>query len=57
MNTKVRGWFISGTDTEVGKTTIAEALLRAAASVAANYADVDPYAFAPAIAPHVAAAK
>ena len=33
----------------------AEALL-AASSVAADYADVNPYAFAPAVAPHLAAA-
>ena len=92
MNAKVRGWFITGTDTGVGKTWVAEALLRAlaqagrrasgmkpvasgcrrtplglrsddaerlmaAASVAADYADVNPYAFEPAIAPHTAAAR
>ncbi|OGI70003.1 MAG: dethiobiotin synthase [Candidatus Muproteobacteria bacterium RBG_16_60_9] len=92
MNAKPQGWFITGTDTGVGKTAIAEALLaalarrryraagmkpvasgcrrtadglrsedaerlRAAASVATDYTDVNPYAFEPAIAPHVAAAR
>lgn len=86
------GWFITGTDTGVGKTAVAEALLRAlgragrralgmkpvasgsrrtpaglrnddaerlqaAGSVAAEYADINPYAFEPAIAPHLAAAQ
>jgi dethiobiotin synthetase len=83
-------WFITGTDTGVGKTRIAAALCRALAgqgisvaamkpvasgcsltpqglrnddalallaamSVRARYSDVNPYAFAPAIAPHIAA--
>ncbi len=83
-----RGLFVAGTDTGVGKTLVATALLRALAAagtraigmkpVAAGLApgaavnadvvaliaasgaeappaDVNPYAFAPAIAPHVAA--
>ena len=84
------GWFITGTDTGVGKTRVAAALihalartgkralgmkpvasgcdpvdgglrsedarqLMAAANVQADYADVNPYAFAPAVAPHLAA--
>jgi len=84
------GWFITGTDTGVGKTRVAERLLRtlvqrgqravgmkpvasgchvtrasrrcedaerllAAGNVAADYVDVNPYGFAPAIAPHLAA--
>src|SRR5262245_45041271 len=84
------GVFITGTDTGVGKTLIAAALIRLLAarglrvagmtpvasgamstdsglrsedalalmkeaSVAAPYQDVNPYAFAPAIAPHLAA--
>ncbi|MHB8536265.1 MAG: dethiobiotin synthase [Sulfuricaulis sp.] len=84
------GWFITGTDTGVGKTRMArwllEALARAdqravgmkpvasgcretaagrrsedaeqllaASGVPADYADVNPYAFAPACAPHIAA--
>jgi dethiobiotin synthetase len=88
----VRGWFITGTDTDCGKTLVASALvhkLRAAgqrvavmkpvasgceltaeglrnadaqALIAASgrawsYAQVNPYAFAPAIAPHIAAAR
>jgi dethiobiotin synthetase len=87
---EVRGWFITGTDTGVGKTRIAclllEALARegrraigmkpvasgcrettaglrnedaerllAVSGVAVDYAEVNPYAFAPAIAPHLAA--
>ncbi|MEW5965672.1 MAG: dethiobiotin synthase [Pseudomonadota bacterium] len=84
-----RGYFVTGTDTGVGKTRIAVALihtLRArglrvagmkpvaagcapgelnedvvalmqAANVAADVRDVNPYAFAPAIAPHIAAAQ
>jgi dethiobiotin synthetase len=83
-------WFITGTDTGVGKTRIAAALcyalaaqgisvaamkpiasgcsltpqglrnddalaLLAAMNVGARYSDVNPYAFAPAIAPHIAA--
>lgn len=90
MQSEVRGWFITGTDTGVGKTRIARLLLEAlaregkravgmkpvasgcgatdsglrsedaevllaAGGVAADYADVNPYAFAPAIAPHLAA--
>jgi len=83
-----RGIFITGTDTGVGKTVIAAALLRAltgaglravgmkpvaagmasgaavnvdvgtlvaAGNVAAPHADVNPYSFAPPIAPHLAA--
>jgi len=85
-----RGWFITGTDTGVGKTRVAERLLRAlvqqgeravgmkpvasgcrvthasrrcedaerllaAGNVAADYVDVNPYGFTPAIAPHLAA--
>jgi dethiobiotin synthetase len=85
-----RAWFITGTDTGVGKTRIAGALCRglaargtrvagmkpvasgctltpeglrnedalallAAMNVRARYSDVNPYAFAPAIAPHIAA--
>ena len=84
------GWFITGTDTGVGKTRIAVTLLVAlarigehavgmkpvasgcretaaglrsedaeqllgASGVLANYSDVNPYAFAPACAPHLAA--
>ncbi|MHB8744004.1 MAG: dethiobiotin synthase [Sulfuricaulis sp.] len=84
------GWFITGTDTGVGKTRIAQLLLDAlarahqravgmkpvasgcrvteaglrnadaeallaASGVAADYADVNPYALAPACAPHIAA--
>jgi dethiobiotin synthetase len=84
-----RGLFVTGTDTGVGKTRVAVALLRAlaaagqravgmkpvsagigphetvnadvaalaaAGSVDAPLADRNPYAFAPAIAPHLAAA-
>ena len=83
-----RGIFVTGTDTGVGKTRVAAALLRglaaegilalgmkpvatgiepgarhhadvaaliAAAGAAADLADVNPYAFVPAIAPHLAA--
>jgi dethiobiotin synthetase len=85
-----RGWFVTGTDTGVGKTVVAIALLEAlgrrglrcaamkpvaagakvkdgalrnadaealreAAQVRADYATVNPYVFAPAIAPHIAA--
>ena len=84
------GWFITGTDTGVGKTRIARMLLEAlaradqravgmkpvasgcretaaglrsedaeqllaASGVPVDYADVNPYAFAPACAPHLAA--
>jgi dethiobiotin synthetase len=87
---EVRGWFITGTDTGVGKTRIARMLLEAlaranrravgmkpvasgcretaaglrsedaeqllaASGAPADYADVNPYAFAPACAPHLAA--
>jgi len=85
-----RGLFVAGTDTGVGKTVVAAALLRAlardgrravgmkpvaaglaaagavhadvaaliaAGNVVASAADVNPYSFAPPIAPHVAAAK
>jgi dethiobiotin synthetase len=85
-----RGILVTGTDTGVGKTRVAAALLRglvaegaravgmkpvaagigpgetcnadvaalaAAAPAAADLADVNPYAFAPAIAPHLAAAR
>ena len=88
--TIARGIFVTGTDTGVGKTVVAVALLRAfaadglraigmkpvatgidpgaalnadvtaltaAGNVAAPLADVNPYAFAAAIAPHVAAAR
>ncbi len=83
-------FFIAGTDTEIGKTTIAAGLLHAArqrglstaaakpvasgcertpqglrngdalallgeCSLALDYAEVNPFAFAPAIAPHLAA--
>jgi dethiobiotin synthetase len=84
------GFFVTGTDTDVGKTVAAGALLRgfvadglravgmkpvaagiaageavnadvaalvAAGNVAAPVADMNPYAFMPAIAPHVAAAR
>lgn len=83
-----RGFFVTGTDTGVGKTRVAAALLRAlvaagwravgmkpvaagigdggryddvealrgAGNVDASEDDVNPYRFAPAIAPHVAAA-
>ena len=86
------GWFITGTDTGVGKTRVsgllldalaregrlavgmkpvasgclttsaglrsedAEALL-AKSGVAADYADINPYAFAPPCAPHLAASE
>lgn len=84
------GWFVTGTDTGVGKTRAAAGLLRAwqrrgviaagmkpvasgcvpttaglrsedaqalcdAAGVRARYEDINPYAFEPAIAPHIAA--
>lgn len=87
-----RGWFIAGTDTGVGKTLVATALVQAsvahgfqtvvmkpvsagcestpeglrngdalklldAANVKADYELVNPYAFEPAIAPHIAAAQ
>jgi len=85
-----RAYFIAGTDTDVGKTTIAAGLLyaartlglstlagkpvasgceitdsglrnadalalRAQSSVVLDYAAINPFAFAPAIAPHLAA--
>ena len=84
------GWFITGTDTGVGKTCVAAGLLTAlgqrgydavgmkpvasggrdtdagvrnddaeillaASTVQADYASVNPYAFIPAVAPHIAA--
>ncbi len=85
-----RGIFVTGTDTGIGKTRVAGALLRAfatrgwravgmkpiaagvapgasrnadvaalqsAGNVAASLDDVNPYSFAPAIAPHLAAVK
>ena len=86
----MNGWFITGTDTGVGKTRAAQALLvalaqaghaavgmkpiasgagstpaglrhadaealRAVSGVAADYDDINPYCFAPAVAPHLAA--
>ena len=86
-----RGFFITGTDTGVGKTFVAQALMRrlvrsgyqvagmkpiasgcrstpdglrngdaeilqSAANVALDYSEVNPYAFADAVAPHLAAA-
>ena len=84
-----RGYFVTGTDTGVGKTRVAVALVHAlraqglrvapmkpvaagcvagglnddvvalvaAANVSADLADVNPYSFTPAIAPHIAAAQ
>ncbi len=92
MARRARAWFVTGTDTGVGKTLIAAALLRglrergervagmkpvasgcretpngivnddalaliAEASEPAPYGIVNPYAFVPAIAPHVAAVE
>lgn len=86
----MKRWFITGTDTEIGKTYVSAALIRhlagqgysvagmkpvasgcevtanglrnddalalmAAANVELPYATVNPYAFEPAIAPHIAA--
>lgn len=86
----MRGWFITGTDTDSGKTLVASGLahrlrtvgqrvavmkpvasgcdetadglrnddalaLMAASATGQAYEDVNPYAFAPAIAPHIAA--
>ena len=83
----MKGLFVTGTDTGVGKTRVAVALIHAlraqglrvaamkpvsagsapgelnedvvallqAANVAADVRDVNPYAFVPAIAPHIAA--
>ena len=88
----MKRWFITGTDTEIGKTYVASALIRylaaqgfsvagmkpvasgchrmdeglrnddalslmAAANVDLPYDIVNPYAFEPAIAPHIAAAE
>lgn len=88
----MRGYFITGTDTEIGKTTVAAALVAAlvarnvktgvmkpvasgcertndglrntdalqlieASGQAPDYPAVNPYAFEPPIAPHVAAAQ
>jgi dethiobiotin synthetase len=88
----VKRWFITGTDTEIGKTYVSAALIRylagrgcrvagmkpvasgcettanglrnedalalmAAANVELPYEVVNPYAFEPAIAPHIAAQK
>jgi dethiobiotin synthetase len=85
-----RGWFVTGTDTSVGKTLVSAALINnlakdgervvgmkpvasgchktgsglrnddaemliAASNVDADYCDINPYAFEPAIAPHLAA--
>lgn len=85
-----RGWFITGTDTGVGKTAVSVKLLMAlqahgvrsvgmkpvatgadlrgarlvsddavrlmaASAVAARYEDVNPYAYAPPVSPHLAA--
>lgn len=92
MTDTTRGWFVTGTDTGVGKTLVSGALLRALrhqgrrvagmkpvasgcittdaglrnedalilsreSSERFPYELVNPYAFAPAIAPHVAAAE
>ena len=88
-NPQKPAWFVAGTDTEIGKTFVACALLHAlrnqgysaigmkpvaagtdehgrnddveallaAASVKAPREHVNPYLFAPAIAPHIAAAE
>ena len=90
MEKNKKAYFITGTDTDVGKTYIASALVRyfvqqgqtavgmkpiaagceringelrnadvdallAASNIAARLEDVNPYAFEPAIAPHIAA--
>lgn len=87
-----KGYFITGTDTGIGKTLVAQGLLQifadqglrvagmkpvasgcthtadglrnadalalhAASSMRLEYAQVNPYAFAPAVAPHIAAAE
>ena len=90
LRAMTRGIFVTGTDTGVGKTLVATAILRAlvasgvravgmkpvaagiapgaavsadvealvaAGNVDASLSDVNPYSFAPAIAPHLAAAK
>ena len=84
------GWFVTGTDTEIGKTCVSAGLLaglaqagltcvgmkpvasgcsntadglrnddaerlQASSSVEIDYQDVNPYAFEPAVAPHLAA--
>jgi dethiobiotin synthetase len=86
----IPGWFVTGTDTGVGKTRASQAILMAlaaagkrvvgmkpvatgceaaagawraadaatliaAGNVAADYVDINPYAFGPATAPHLAA--
>lgn len=86
-----RGWFVTGTDTGIGKTWVSQALMRAfvraghrvagmkpvasgctptpeglrstdaealiaASNIAVDYPDVNPFAFEPATAPHLAAA-
>jgi len=88
----MRGFFVTGTDTEVGKTVVSTGIVHAlaahglrvaamkpvasggehttdglrnddalqlmtAATVRADYAQVNPYCFEPAIAPHLAAAE
>lgn len=88
----MKGFFVTGTDTEVGKTVVAAGLVHAlaarglrvagmkpvasggretsaglrnadaealiaTANVAADYTEVNPYCFAPPIAPHIAAAE
>jgi dethiobiotin synthetase len=92
VNTHARGWFITGTDTGVGKTRVAVALLQQLAAAGQRavgmkpvatggdqtpaglrngdalllqqhsygrpaYALINPYLFAPPIAPHIAAAQ
>ncbi len=87
-----RGYFVTGTDTEIGKTVVSAALIRAlnrggyrtvgmkpvasgslktaeglrnddalslmrAASIKCRYELINPYAFEPPIAPHIAAAE
>lgn len=89
---RAKGFFVTGTDTEIGKTVVSAALIRAlerrgfrtvgmkpvasgaactpdglrnddalclmrAATVDCAYEDVNPYAFEPPIAPHIAAAE
>ena len=88
----MKRWFVTGTDTECGKTFVACSLIRAwveaghrvacmkpvasgcertpdglrnddalqlmaAANVGLDYAQVNPFAYEPAIAPHIAAAQ
>lgn len=92
MQRTLRGLFITGTDTGIGKTWVTLGLIhalrdrglavagmkpvasgaevtprglrnedatmiRAAANVAASYEEINPYCFAPPIAPHIAAAE